>query len=215
LAKWLSIIEKVLNRLAGSWRDTDMVGDLLCVFTAVCLVSCSQQPGAPEVSDVTSPKGGRAAAGSEIRWSDLNDRPVIGRLGVPMGRAVEIDATIVAGRELGDKASDGTYLLRVNEVERKAIEPVVIPFYVQSWGDAKLASNEFDLYKLKKGKKAGSLNEDQIKEIERGYVGKRVTLAVYEVGQFSGIPGNLPKDAAIWQDHGYCFQTELVVMRER
>jgi hypothetical protein len=68
---------------------------------------------------------------------------------------------------------------------------------------------------MKMGKEAGELDSGQIAELQKGYVGREVRLAVYETGGYSGIPGNLPRDVGVWQDHRFGFSTWLVVLAER
>jgi hypothetical protein len=164
---------------------------------------------------------GAVALGAEstvngVRWDALNQgTDVIGRLGIRLGEVVEIEAKLVAGRELGSKEFDGSYLLEVQTVAGKAIDrKPVIAFYLDSWADVPLASDEFALYKLRTGKETGTLHERQVVELEKGYVGSAHRLLVYEVGEFSGIPRHLPDDYPVWQDHGFAFHTSLHVLKE-
>src|SRR5947207_15291441 len=41
------------------------------------------------------------------------DQPPVGALGLPLGTVAEVRATVVAGRDLGDKGHSAQYLLRV------------------------------------------------------------------------------------------------------
>ncbi len=143
-------------------------------------------------------------------------RAAIGKLGVPFGDAVEIRATIVAGSETRRKQYQSSYLLRVSEVDGRPLsQPQLMEFCVPGFVSAKLANDDFDLYTLKTGKKTGSLDSAQIEELQKGYVGKTVRLAVYETGGYSGIPANLPSDVPVWQDHGFGFSSSLIVLAER
>lgn len=142
--------------------------------------------------------------------------PVIGGLGVPVGTVVEIRATIVAGSETRMKQYQSSYLLRVSEVDGRPLQqPQLMEFSVPGFVNVKLANDDFDLYELKTGEKAGRLDSAQIEEMQKGYVGKAVRLAVYETGGYSGIPDNLPDDVPSWQDHGFGFSTSLVILAER
>jgi hypothetical protein len=49
-------------------------------------------------------------------------------------------------------------------------------------------------------------------ELEKGYVGKTVTVIAYETGSFVGIPRNMPKGVRPWADVGFSFRKRLVVM---
>ena len=107
-------------------------------------------------------------------------------------------------------------LLRVSEVDGRPLPQLpVMEFSVPSFVDVELANDNFDLYELKNWTRAGSLDSAQIEELQKGYVGKQVRLAVYETGGYSGIPDNLPHDVPSWQDHGFGFSTRLIVLAER
>lgn len=154
-------------------------------------------------------------AGTPLTLDDL-DRPVIGRLGVPLGTSVEIVAEIVDGDTIGNKASQGTYLLRVTEIDGKPpSKPVVMSFSVRNSFSVRLANDDFDLCKLKTGQTTGSLNSDQIAVLKKDYVGSSVKLGVYERGGYSGIPDSLPDGTLEWQDHGFGFSTWLEVLVQR
>ncbi|GMU81466.1 MAG: hypothetical protein AMXMBFR47_13370 [Planctomycetota bacterium] len=151
---------------------------------------------------------------TEPTRSKLIDHPVIGELGIPLGTVAEIRARVVAGS--GGKGIQDIYLLRVTEVDGRSLAPApVMEFRVPGFVRVNLASNNLDLYELKTGSEAGTLNSSQIDELRRDYVGKVTRLVVYEVGKFSGIPNNLPPDAPVWQDRGFGFSTSLVVLAER
>lgn len=141
---------------------------------------------------------------------------MVGKLGVPLGTVVEILAVIVAGRETRLKQYQGDYLLRVSDVDGQPLPQFqLMEFSVPGFVSVKLANDDFDLYELKTGTKASKLNSAQIEELQKGYVGKQVRLAVYETGGYSGMPENLPSDVPTWQDHGFGFSTSLVVLAER
>ncbi len=151
-----------------------------------------------------------------LNLMDLNNRPVTGRLGLPLGTATEIQAEIFAGRETRRKADQSLYLLKVTHVAGEKLSGTpLLRFSVPRFARVKLANDDFGLYELKNGKRTGRLDSEQVAKLERGYVGKSVRLVVYEVGGFSGMPKDLPKDAPIWQDHRFYFSTHLVVLMER
>jgi hypothetical protein len=161
--------------------------------------------------------GHNPAAPTTQRSSPAESKPpVIGKLGVPLGTVVEIRATVVAGSETRMKQYQSAYLLRVSEVGRRPLpQPQLMEFSVPGFVNANLANDDFDLYELKNGEKTGRLDSAQIEELQKGYVGKAVRLAVYETGGYSGIPANLPSDVPVWQDRGFGFSTSLVVLAER
>lgn len=151
-----------------------------------------------------------------IKIGELNRRPVVGKLGLPLGTATEIEAQIISGRELRRKAYRSSYLLKVTHVGGKELDNrPLLTFSVPAFVSVRLANHTFGLHELKTGKKAGTLNSTQIEKLEKGYVGKTVRLLVYEVGRFHGIPSNLPNDFPVWQDSGFHFSTSLTVLAER
>ncbi|MCX7010589.1 MAG: hypothetical protein NTY53_25650, partial [Kiritimatiellaeota bacterium] len=121
-----------------------------------------------------------------VNVEDFQSRvAVIGRLGVPIGQAVEIEAVVIAGRELGEKAYQSDYLLKVTQVAgRPLTNPPLFRFKTHSWDHVPLAGDTFALYELKTGRKTGSLDDKQITELERGYVASSVRLLAYEEGFF-------------------------------
>jgi hypothetical protein len=148
--------------------------------------------------------------------AELNERPVIGQLGIPLGTCGEIQAKIIAGRDLRLKQFDGVYLLSVTHVAGKELPtPLNLRFSPARGATVNLANDSFALHELKTGHKTGSLTDTKIRDLEKGYVGKTVKLTVYEVGGFSGIPQNLPDGTPVWADVGFGFSTSLVILRER
>ena len=160
-----------------------------------------------------------AAAGlcgeTVVDYRSLNrDVKILGQLGVPLGQIVEIYAAIVAGRTLHNKEDEGSYLLKVSKVGPKLLpDQPVCCFMTHSWADVKIASDEFSLYKMKTGRKTGSLTSSEVEKLEMGYVGRTYRLLVYEEGRFSGMPAGLPEDYPVWQDRGFGFDSYLVVLR--
>ena len=155
------------------------------------------------------------AAKLPITLDELNTRQVVGALGKPLGTAVEIEAKVIAGSELRLKQYASAYLLKVSHVDRKRLERPVMLRFSTGFSDVELANDHFSLYELKNHKKTGSLNSSQINELEKGYVGKSVRLAVYEVGYFRGRPTKLPDDAPLWADVGFHFDTSLEILANR
>jgi hypothetical protein len=146
---------------------------------------------------------------------ELNRRNVVGNLGLPLGTTVEIEADVVSGSSLRSKAFDSLYLLKVTHVDGKALNnPPLMRFSTPGFASVKLANHTFALYEMKHGEKATRLDSSQIAELEKGYVGKKVRLVVYEVGSFHGIPNQLPKVVPVWADVGFHFSTSLTVLNE-
>lgn len=156
------------------------------------------------------------------------DTVVVGRMGVPLGKVVEIEAIVVSGDSLKMKGYAGAYLLKVISVKtdtlmgkpwnKGTITLEKMPLYEFSMhpfadGNVKLASDSFALYKIKKGKDTGTLTSDEVRELEKDYVGRKFTLLAYETGAFGGIPKEMPEDFLSWQDTGFGFRSHLLVMR--
>jgi len=150
-----------------------------------------------------------------IGLDQIHNRGVAGRLGVRLGNVIDIKATIVSGRETRRKALSSLYLLDVTEINDKQLAaPIRLRFSVPPIADAKLASTNFGLYKLKHGEPAKRLSSAQLDELEKDYVGSEVKLAVYETGGYSGIPNNLPADFPAWQGQEFHFSTHLIVLEQ-
>jgi len=159
-----------------------------------------------------------------ISLEELRHRTVVGKLGVPLGQVVEIQATIVAGSELRSKAHVSQYFLQVTHVERKKLKKApLLEFSSPRIFGVKIASNHNDLVKMKTGKVSGGISSEKINKLEKGYIGKSLRLVAYESGCFSGIPNHisdtaregLSKSFPWWQDRGFGFSTSLTVLAEK
>lgn len=152
---------------------------------------------------------------NSISSQSLNTTPVIGKVGIPLGKVATVLATVVDGDSLRTKSHEGSYLLRIVEVNGTKLDSKpIIEFALAPGSDVKLANGDFALYELKNGEKAESLTSEQIEKLKKGYVGKSFLLQVYELGYFSGIPQNMPKEVRAWQDSGFGFRTYLRILRE-
>jgi hypothetical protein len=148
-----------------------------------------------------------------LTYKDLMQRPVLGLLGVPLGTVAEIEAEIVRG---GNAKADPDFMLRVTAVDNVPLPDAMnMRFSVPAFVRVPIASNYFELHKLKTGERAASLDTAQMEQLAEGYVGKRVRLACYESGGFSGMPKNKPPDVPSWQDRGFGFSTSLIVLADR
>lgn len=216
------------HTLAATSRRAAMTRNLQQVvmfMLCICAIGCDRvrpvaTPNAP--STTSAPKDQRQsitedrADAEPLTTADLNERQVIGQLGVPLGTVVEIKGAVVSGDDLRKKLYQGAYLLRVTEVDGRALEsPPVITFFVPGFSGVKLASNNRELYEMKVGATARELSTDQRERLRKNYVGKQMRLVVYEVGRYSGMPTKLPDDVLIWQDVGFGFRTSLNVLKAR
>jgi len=120
-------------------------------------------------------------AGRAITVADLNERGVVGRLGVPLGTVVQITATLIDGRELHDKEHQSDRLLKVTRVDGQDLrEAQILEFRPHPTANVSL---------------------------EDVATGSSRRLLVYESGGFSGIPQKLPEEVSAWQDHSFSFGT--------
>lgn len=150
-----------------------------------------------------------------ITAESLNTISVIGEIGVPLGTVATVKATVTDGDSLQMKYYQGKYILKITEVNgvKLASEPMV-EFSLAPGVEVKLANDNFELYEMKTGEKAKSLTGEQTEDLKKDYVGSTIMLQVYELGYYSGIPDNMPKEVEIWQDTGFRFSTYLRVLRE-
>jgi hypothetical protein len=151
-----------------------------------------------------------------ITLQELNRRNVVGNLGLPLGTAAEIEAEMVAGSSLRRKELDSLYLLRVTHVNGKELSgSPLMQFSTPRPATVERANHTLALFTMKRGAQATSLDAARIAELEKGSVGKKLRLVVYEVGSFQGIPSHLPKDVPVSADSGFHFSTSLMVLKER
>jgi hypothetical protein len=180
-----------------------------CVLTLFFCAACAAGCGSTRPPQVERPPAPPATSRPVLRTP-------IGALGLPLGTVAEIRVTVFAGRELRMKRYDGEYLLRVTHVNGNELsEPQFVEFGVPAFLRKGLARTPHELYEIRHGRKAASLDDRQIERLERGYVGKEFKLTAYETGRFDGIPSNWPSDVPMWADHGFGFSTSLVVLAER
>jgi len=145
--------------------------------------------------------------------SDLKSRPVIGDLGVPLGKVVDIEGTIISGNQFNTKGTHDRFLLQVNKVNGDELKAKPIMDFGANFG-VDLPGDIWSLAELKTGKKAGDVTKKEAEQFEKAYVGTTLKLVGYETGSFSGIP-KLPKGIESWQDHSFCFSNSLAILAKR
>ncbi len=161
--------------------------------------------------------GQKDSAQEPIPLKELRNRDVVGRLGLPLGTATEVEAEVVSGDSTRRLADRSRYLLRVTHVDGKELaDSALMHFELPGFASVKLANDHWSLLEMKQGKEAEKqLDTAQLVQLEQGYVGKRIRLAVYEAGKFDGLPKRLPKDFQNLQGYQFRFSTFLVVLAER
>ena len=138
----------------------------------------------------------------------LNEHGVTGQTGRRLGEICHLTATI----ERDEFPDDGGYVLRVSAINKLPLsKPIDFSFELASQARHGLVYDNFDLYELKKGKNARALDENEIKELERGYVGSRVLLIGFETGRFDGLPIS-PIQRPIGEIEPLRFSTSLIIL---
>lgn len=150
-------------------------------------------------------------APSTITFDELRRSTVIGRTGVPLGKVVVMDVTIVTGDE-NRKPTRGEYFLEVTTADGVRLEnAVTIAFETQEFLRNRLPEIPFDLYE-KNTRREAVPSDEEIRENNRGFVGKPFKLFAYETGSFAGLPYGLPPGTAVPQGHSFVFVTHVVLL---
>ena len=148
---------------------------------------------------------------STISVDELRRSTVIGRTGVPLGKVVVMEVTIVAGDE-NRKSTRGEYFLEVAAADGVRLpKPVTIAFETQEFLRNRLPEVPFNLYKMNARRDAVP-SDEQIRENEKGFVGKPFKLFAYETGYFAGLPYGLPSGTPVPQDHDFTFVTHVTLL---
>ena len=154
----------------------------------------------------------------ELTTNEIIRAEVIGKLGLPLGTCVDVQATVEAAKKPTSKQNSGKYFLKITHVSGKKLAiPLFERFYIHHFASetVQLADSEMSLYKLKKGQPEGWVDSDEIKKLEDDYLSKVVYLTVYENGGFRGVPKNLPKSVRVWPGVGYGFSSEVCVIDQK
>lgn len=126
---------------------------------------------------------GRAAQSDALRIEELNAPGVMGRLGIPLGIVVMVDADIVEESQMEVKSLDGVLALSVVRVDDKELpSPVVIRF---SW----------------------------LATVEAKKLAGRVRLVGYETGAFVGIPSTSFVFVPAVTSQDFHFESSFVVLK--
>jgi len=118
-------------------------------------------------------------AAEVVSWKSLGHAvQIIGKLGVPPGQAVEIEATIVAGRTVapstGGLALVGAFLLKVTKVSGNALSLPGFTFFEPFGSEVELPHHFTALCAQKKIQHGSSWTNEEIATVEKGYVGTHV-----------------------------------------
>jgi len=179
-----------------------IVHGVLAMAVAGLSIGALVQPGSPATPKKT------------ITFSELQGADVIGRLGVTLGTCVSIRGVAVSGDSLRAKGASGRYLLRVLEVDGRAIREPELFDYSCAPGYSGMPTDHFDHFRLIHGEPAHKLNGEQMAALEKDFVGTERRLIVFEVGWFVGMPSNLPEGVVPWQSNGFDFRTSLEIVAD-
>lgn len=138
-------------------------------------------------------------------------------LDYPFGTLLKLKVEIVDGTDLKLKAMEGRYLIKIKEVnDIPADKPFIMEFIDDS---GEFPTEDFSLYKkLYKIEAEHDFSLDDIKKMQKDYVGKTFIVLAYETGKFVGIPNesdyvrkkvNLPR--LMRQDVSFQFKNYLVI----
>ncbi len=145
-----------------------------------------------------------------LTLDDLDRRPIIGRLGVPLGTLVCVDITVIRGDDLGTKADVGSYRVRVDRVQGKPVSPPLVMPFIAMFTRPKIPSDSAELPALRGGRVGDEPDPEKDEAVEARFIGRSFHFRAYEVGRFDGAPTNLP--AVYWQEHGFAFVPLLLLV---
>jgi hypothetical protein len=154
-----------------------------------------------------------------VSVAELNSRivEITGRLGLPLGTVVEVEATIVDGSTITRRPDlRWEFVLSVEKVNGKLLAvPTVFNFRVPGMSGG-IVSRHDDLPEIN-GRRSYQKKptEDELEEMKRRYVGTRYKLALFEIGEVGTHPRILPDDCPTWSDWRDYFQTYVVVLAIR
>ncbi|WBV52823.1 hypothetical protein [Chryseobacterium gambrini] len=138
-------------------------------------------------------------------------------LDYPFGTLVKLKVEIVDGTDLKLKAMEGRYLINIIEVNDIPVDKPFIMEFIDDSGE--FPTEDFSLYKkLYKIEAEHDFSLDDIKKMQKDYVGKTFIVLAYETGKFVGIPNesdyvrkkvNLPR--LMRQDVSFQFKNYIVI----
>ncbi len=138
-------------------------------------------------------------------------------LDFPFGTLLKLKVEIVDGTDLKMKVFEGRYLVKIKEINGVSVaKPLIMEFEDDS---GEFPTEDFSLYKKLYNKEAEhDFSLDQIKKMQKDYVGKTFTVLAYESGKFVGNPKesdyvykkvHLPR--LIRQDVSFQFKNYIVI----
>jgi len=132
------------------------------------------------------------------------------KLGIQFGTIAKVEAEIFGGSSLHRMGYESDYFLKIKSVNGKIFNKNLVFKFNDETGT--LANEDFALYELLYKKKTGSIEPVQLRRMQEKYVGKKLTLIIYETGSFLGTPRDNFKYGPPKQDFGFCFVHSLEVV---
>jgi hypothetical protein len=121
-----------------------------------------------------------------IKVNDLNERPVVGSLGQPLGKMVTVEGVVAEGDFTRKKSDVGATLLRIQKVDGRPLKHEVIFHFSPS----------------------------SMVTIEKPAVGSRFKYVGYETGAFTGTPPGEFKYTGPFATTTYHFATSFEVLKD-
>ena len=126
---------------------------------------------------------------ASLSISEINDRQVVGYLGLPLTETTMLHATIVDGATLGEKRYTSSYLLSVTSVNGVPLASdhlfrFMVPLPNEPDDDFGLVSGRWGFSELPNRMNGNRFPEEKINELRASYAGTKLLLKAYEVGSF-------------------------------
>lgn len=126
-----------------------------------------------------------------------------GRLGLPFKTKATLEVEVVRAEDVGKENLVGDYLLRVLRVDSVELKSKPVFQFKTAAGVPPLPDDVFTLYKLKTGKDVEEIPEEELKRVEEGFVGKKLT---YQATEIEGV-----RKAAVQKEGGKAPESTLLL----
>lgn len=145
----------------------------------------------------------RAGEAQRIEFADLASGKVqiVGRLGVPIGQVVRVEATIVSADKVwpDSKIFQDSYLLSIHSIDGRPVKDLETTFQVHNWAEKHLFRSGSDLKdELRSGFKREPTAAEIAKLESKVLSGRKRTFLVYEVVALDGVPENMSSEVIPW-----------------
>lgn len=110
-----------------------------------------------------------------------------GRLGLAFKTKATLEVEVVRAEDVGKENLAGAYLLRVLRVDSVELKSKPVFQFKTAEGVPALPDDVFALYKQKTGKDVEEIPEEDVKRLEEGFVGKKLT---YQATEIEGMKKN-------------------------